>query len=354
MEPLSGFASPAIQITRSKFQHNYVEMNMPFHTHRLCGEVLLALSILWIASGCSASLPKLAQEGRLRALQEKVAGGADINTKDKKGNTALILAVKQGQGDMVTYLLSAGAAVNERNHIGDNALAWAVAKGPSSLIKELLDQGADFNNHDTLGNTPLMIAASLGHYSDVNTLLQAGAYAQAKTKSGFTALGCSIYSSNCEVVELLLQTGCDCNGKYMYRAELQSFLRGPVKEIEYNTGIITISPVFGVKTGKSHYYVPTGYKINYGTLLHVAVRRNYLDIAKLLLEHEANVNIKDTDGMTPLMRAAAEGSLDMAKLLLEHDAKCGSFILNSQGKSTLDLARENNHPDMVELLQSYN
>ena len=41
---------------------------------------------------------------------------------------------------------------------------------------------------------------------------------------------------------------------------------------------------------------------------------------KLLIEKDADVNIKDDQGFTPLHRAAAEGFLDVAKVLIDFKA----------------------------------
>jgi ankyrin repeat protein len=51
------------------------------------------------------------------------------------------------------------------------------------------------------------------------------------------------------------------------------------------------------------------------TLLHMAVARNYPEIAELLLEKGADPNIKDCEGNTPLHFAAEENNLSLLKLL---------------------------------------
>ena len=43
--------------------------------------------------------------------------------------------------------------------------------------------------------------------------------------------------------------------------------------------------------------------VKHCTPLHMAARRGYLEIAKALLKYGANVNPKDTQGVTPLRRA---------------------------------------------------
>jgi ankyrin repeat protein len=55
---------------------------------------------------------------------------------------------------------------------------------------------------------------------------------------------------------------------------------------------------------------PDGY-----TRLHIAAKRGETEIVKLLLDHRADVNAKDSRGQTPLAWALAAGQNDIATLL---------------------------------------
>ncbi|KAI9043102.1 uncharacterized protein KD926_004605 [Aspergillus affinis] len=57
------------------------------------------------------------------------------------------------------------------------------------------------------------------------------------------------------------------------------------------------------------------------TPLYVAASDGQTDIVRCLLECEADVNWRDTDGQTPLHYAAARGHLELTRLLLESGAK---------------------------------
>ena len=54
--------------------------------------------------------------------------------------------------------------------------------------------------------------------------------------------------------------------------------------------------------------------------LHVAIRKQNVEIVKLLLEHKANINVKNHLNCTPIFFACIWNSLEMVKLLLEHGA----------------------------------
>ncbi len=75
----------------------------------------------------------------------------------------------------------------------------------------------------------------------------------------------------------------------------------------------------------------------------------YTDLARLLLENGAYVNIKNENGETALMYAAGEGHLALVELLLQYRADAG--IEDNNGETALDFARGNNHSDIVKLLE---
>ena len=56
------------------------------------------------------------------------------------------------------------------------------------------------------------------------------------------------------------------------------------------------------------------------TPLHWASENGHLEVAKLLLANNANVDAADKDGRTPLHFACQNGHLEVAKLLLANNA----------------------------------
>lgn len=56
------------------------------------------------------------------------------------------------------------------------------------------------------------------------------------------------------------------------------------------------------------------------TALHRVTQLGHANTAYILLEHGANANSQDADGITPLLQAATNGSLVLINMLLEHGA----------------------------------
>jgi ankyrin repeat protein len=65
---------------------------------------------------------------------------------------------------------------------------------------------------------------------------------------------------------------------------------------------------------------------SHGTPLHVAVVSGHTSIARLLLEHAADANARDTNSVTPLHEAIERGNLDIAQLLISHGADVNAFV----------------------------
>lgn len=82
--------------------------------------------------------------------------------------------------------------------------------------------------------------------------------------------------------------------------------------------------------------------------IHSAAAGNYTDIAALLIESGANINVKQQAGVTPIHSAAQNGNLDLLILLLENNANIN--IRMEGGKLPADLAREKGFIEIAEAL----
>ncbi len=109
----------------------------------------------------------------LKLLIEK---GADINTIDCLGNTALHLAVqKSNNTEMVKYLIEqAKLDVNAINLENQTALHLVSYQGYMPVVEYLIENGALVDVRDKYNVTPLHIAAAYGHLSTLQLLLNKG------------------------------------------------------------------------------------------------------------------------------------------------------------------------------------
>lgn len=65
------------------------------------------------------------KEGNKEFVYILIRMGANINTKDDKGNTPLIIASYNGHKEIVSMLIKNKANINDRNNEGDTAVMEA-------------------------------------------------------------------------------------------------------------------------------------------------------------------------------------------------------------------------------------
>ena len=82
--------------------------------------------------------------------------------------------------------------------------------------------------------------------------------------------------------------------------------------------------------------------------IHSAVSGGHRKIAKMLLEHNADPNIREQGGYTPLHAAAENGDEEMIRILLYGGADL--MLASTDGKTALDLAMSAGHEKAVLLL----
>ena len=97
--------------------------------------------------------------------------GADINTRDKKGYTALIIATQYKYIVIIRLLLDRGADPNISSVYGDTPLIYASFGGRTDIVRLLLRYGADPNIQNRYGETALDKAVQF-EYDDIAELIQ--------------------------------------------------------------------------------------------------------------------------------------------------------------------------------------
>jgi ankyrin repeat protein len=105
--------------------------------------------------------------GDLAQLSALHASGSDIDAKDEHGQTALMIAARDGLTPVVRWLVEHGAELNHTAKYHLSALMLAVINGRDAIVGILVDAGADRSIRGTgapgfHGKTALEIAAAGG------------------------------------------------------------------------------------------------------------------------------------------------------------------------------------------------
>jgi ankyrin repeat protein len=146
-------------------------------------------------------------------VRRLVAGGADLESRDAQGRTALLLATRSNHVSIAIALVEAGADVNARDLIDDTPFLYAGAEGRNDILRAILDTGrANLADTNRYGGTALIPAAHHGHPETVRILLASGIDIDHVNDLGWTALleavilgdGGPVYR---EIVGLLVDAG---------------------------------------------------------------------------------------------------------------------------------------------------
>jgi ankyrin repeat protein len=107
-------------------------------------------------------LLKSARVGNLRLARKALGLGANPDTRDGHGRTALCLAAKNDHPEMIRMLVEAGADINFKLPYGRTPIYQAIHYGSLDTVKLLIELGADIQVEDKTGQTPYSYAKA--HY----------------------------------------------------------------------------------------------------------------------------------------------------------------------------------------------
>ncbi|MFC1763443.1 ankyrin repeat domain-containing protein [Planctomycetota bacterium] len=307
----------------------------------------------------------------LGAAQVLLQHGADINIQSKgDGVTALHDAANRGSMDRIKWLIAKGADVNRRMKDGNTPLGVAMNRDRFGAVKYFLEHRADINCHDERGRTPLHYAAMSGMKEIVEMVLNKGADINSRDNWGQTPLHSSVLSSRKEIVEILLKKDADMTvqdstgrtaigfAKGREYAEIAELLSKRAKQLDPNKEIMTICDYAAIgDTEKIRSLIAAGQDDNSkskngGMALYWALMKGHMEIAELLIQNGANVNFQDpVGGWTPLLLASISGKKEIVELLLANGAELNAKI--TAGSTSLDLASQRKHTEIVELLKKH-
>jgi ankyrin repeat protein len=226
---------------------------------------------------------------KVRALID--AEPAQLEMKDKDGNTPLIIACATEQVAIANYLIDRGADVNAKGALGATPL-MAIRKDREwsfGLAQRLVAKGADVNA------------------------------AMSFTFRNWTVLCGTVKSGNVQIAKLLIEHGADLN----------------IHDIEGTPLQMAISNL-NAKEEMAKLLIESGAKLqafSYGnTELHLAAMKGFAELVPLLVSHGADVNAVNDYNRTALYYAAMHGHRKTADALLAAGAKIEDIVEINYGK----------------------
>ncbi|XP_078683768.1 uncharacterized protein LOC144917494 [Branchiostoma floridae x Branchiostoma belcheri] len=337
---------------------------------------------------------------------------ANVNAKEHDGNTALHMAAAKGHVDVAAKLLSLLADVDITNDFGDTPLHHTGTKGHPEVAKILIEYDAYVNIRNEDDDTPLHCAARTGHASVVAVLCENRALRNPVNKNGDYPLHLATEWDQFFALRELLRHGADANTTnkdqdtalhlaaclghvahverlLCYRANIQAknkFGKIPIElarnmkasepentahsetifllekaeeDIEQFTpeveSTLHFAAFYGLETLVRNLVLKDRANVNAqgaqksgDSALHAASLGGHTPCAKILVENDADVNIRNKIGDSPLHHAAARGRTDTAFYLIRNGADLDA--LNEAGETPLHHAGLYGHSHTAALL----
>lgn len=314
------------------------------------------LSATLLAAGPPESpVADAAMRGDRDAVLRLIHQGADVNTAQGDGMTALHWAAERGDAELTRALLQAGAEAEAVTRIGQyTPLHIAAARGATEVALTLLEEGAAVGARAVpSGATPLHLAAGSGDAALVRALLQRNADPNAEEAEwGQTPLIFAAAQNRTDAIRALIEGGADPNRAtrvvdILERYQIDEAARKKKDEVlktlsgddhapptpsQLRAAILAERQIqrSGVLPDDAEKKEDDGTdfrrpqridtKGGLTPLLH-ATRQGHQEAILALLEGGADINLPgDGDGTTALLMAAINGQFDIELVLLEHGA----------------------------------
>jgi serine/threonine-protein phosphatase 6 regulatory ankyrin repeat subunit A len=309
-----------------------------------------------------------ARNSRTDIVTELLRHGANVNRHRDSGETALLYAAYNSSSETLAALLAGGASTQAHDQYGQTPLLAAARGGRTQNVRLLLEKGADIHVMDRNSQTALSLATEnhseetirflLAHGADARDLqaarlnpssptvrfLTTGSGRNLLTVNGVTtvvpggqqpqlrpqdrpALPPLVFAAKYGSLALLKflweQSDADTKSQYAWSVLCNATASGQIEAVRFLLDQhLSVNPpnTEGLGfTGSVHLIDGYDPRRVY-TPLHYAAALPTPEIARLLIEHGADVNAQDAFGTTPLLAAAGGFHLANVRLLIEHGA----------------------------------
>ncbi|MHC4963243.1 MAG: ankyrin repeat domain-containing protein, partial [Planctomycetota bacterium] len=264
----------------------------------------------------------------------------DVNVASKFGRTPLHRAVKVSKCEpSIRVLMEYGADVDAIDFLGNTPLHYALFKNRTKAMEMLLKKGASINAANAYGMTPLHYFQSGGATSAarlIQAMLLSGADPTLQDFKGETILHlfCREMEDFPEVLQDIINKGGNvnqANGIGEYPLHLVSNNANYVRVLIQNGADPEVRDRQGL------------------TPLVWGIYKKNESVLKALIEAGADVNTRAYNGCTPLHYAVWVGSVELLKLLVENG---GDLTARSYDKeSVLDYAKKHNRVNILTYIE---
>jgi len=265
------------------------------------------------------------QEHQAERVKEMLRTGADVNTRDRRGATPLMVAARWGHNDLIQLLIEAGAKVDAKDRASPveygrrTALYHACMLGRISTVRLLLGNGADPDSITQGGHTPLSDVITIGGNKDIiRLLLEHGANPDGPEKCFEPPVVAAAGRSDLGLLTELLKRGADPNRT----GSLGELALGYTSSVVCARLLLQYGARVNLRNAEGH------------TPLFRNLVIGRLGLLKCYIEAGADVNVRDKFGVSALMRLAEHPRIEVGELLVSSGADINATV--GKSCSTLD------------------
>ncbi|SPJ71723.1 related to ankyrin [Fusarium torulosum] len=316
------------------------------HISALFGDAELTQTLLIEGHNVNASFQPLgsplyvaATHGFPSVAEALISKGADVNYTSAEDGSILfsvvnllcnnedthrcVSGIKPGRAELLAVakiLLESGAHPDAAIPPGVNPLYFSIAKGDVPVVKLLLEHGANIKGLKDSGFTPLHLCLRAGGSIElVKELVKAGADINVINDSGITPLFRAVYDGSEETFNTFLSASPDFNtidpekNTLLHAAVLgenHNILSTLLRELDARQEKDTDQPPIGIDTTNREGETP----------LHVAAKKGCTPLARTLIMHGADIEVKDSVASTPLVQAMVHERDEMVDFLISQGA----------------------------------
>ncbi|PWW43357.1 MULTISPECIES: ankyrin repeat domain-containing protein [Paenibacillus] len=228
--------------------------------------IIILISSMFVVQGC---VPEVINDSK---VEEKLSTSPDV----------LLLKAAEGRDtESIEKWIQEGANINAQDQSGRTAVMIATYNNDLASATMLIEAGADVNVQDDMKNNPFLYAGAEGYLDILKLTIEAGADPAITNRYGGTALIPASEHGYVDVVrELLTQTSVNVDhiNQLGWTALLEAIVLNDGNKIQQQT-------------------------------------------IQLLIDHGADVNLSDRDGVSPLIHAKNKGFKEIEAMLVRAGAK---------------------------------
>jgi ankyrin repeat protein len=289
------------------------------------------------------------KSGALDQTGKMLGEGAYVESMDGHGDNALILASALGSGEIVKLLVDHGANPQAQNKEHETALVAAARECRSQIVKYLIQAGAKIKDDENNEHPAIQFAIQSAQENRGDECVEVRDFFKTKFPDQFSAAAAEL--GNTDLLKEMLAMNLSPEAKNTALIGAVRFGQTDAVKMLLEAAADTPAAIVEAATegdiDLAKLLVGKGIRPSIEALF-AAAGNDHAETVLYLLENGLSPNGANSEGRTPLMEAAVQGSTDAVGALLENGADAS--LKDKQGHTALDLAKTNGHEEAAALL----